>query len=122
MPPALRGTSRERAAPWHGVNEAKMNHKCPHCNAPAISKWQKLNSGPLFPAKCKNCNGLSEIQWKYSLLWVVVLTTVAGLFSSLFADSGILIPVICYLVITLAGLYLMAKHCPLVAIEGRHEN
>lgn len=99
-----------------------MSHMCPHCNEPTISEWQKLNSGPLFPAKCKNCNGLSAIERESSLLWLVVLTTMPFLFILPILELGILIPMICYLTITLVGLRLMAKHCALVAIEGRNEN
>ena len=105
-----------------GVNEAKVTHNCPHCNEPTISKWQKLNSGPLFPAKCKKCNGLSAIERKSSLLWLAVFTTVPILFILPIFEFGILIPAICYLTVILAGLNLIANHSALIAIEGRNEN
>ena len=32
-------------------------YKCPHCNQPVITTWQKINAGPwgLGIKKCKNC-------------------------------------------------------------------
>ncbi len=43
----------------HGVNEASMNHGCPHCNELTISYWQKINSETLLLGTCSCCKGLS---------------------------------------------------------------
>ena len=93
-----------------------MNYKCPHCNEPTISWWRKVNSGALFPAKCTNCNGLSIIERKSSLVWIVMLSIVTSIFILPILELGLAVFIVCILGFSFTGLHLMAKYCPLVAI------
>ena len=47
-------------------------YKCPNCNNTTITWWKKLNATSVFPAKCKQCKGLSYVSaWKHSVVYLI---------------------------------------------------
>jgi hypothetical protein len=41
---------------------------CPHCSAPTISGWRKLNATSSHPARCSACGGLSFVSgWSHHI-------------------------------------------------------
>ncbi len=58
-------------------------HKCPSCDVPLISVWQKLWLGPLRKVECKNCGAFVSVpMFKSSVVMVVgsVIPWVLGFF------------------------------------------
>ena len=47
-------------------------YKCPNCNSSTITWWKKLNATSVFPAKCKQCRGLSYVSaWKHTAVYLI---------------------------------------------------
>jgi hypothetical protein len=43
-------------------------YTCPHCSAPTISGWRKLNATSSHPARCPGCGGLSFVSgWSHHI-------------------------------------------------------